>query len=152
MNKKLIKVTSVIALLIALLVAAYFPLSAIFKLQTASAIDKLGFTSDYQAVQSRCPTDVELQLVCLKRYYSAKDTAQIEKDIKNVINLNKLESFKFTNGYDGGSQIAYAAYDSVGNISYVFIIMSTDNEAYKKHMGNFRVETYLSKSKFENSK
>lgn len=152
MNKKILKIMSIVTALIAISVLAYFPLSTLLRLQAASALNGLGFTAGYETVQSNCPTNVELQLVCLKRYYSAKDNAQIENEIKTVIDMHDLESFKFTNGYDGGSQVAYAAYDSLKNVSYIFVIVSTNNEAYKKHMGNFRVETYLSKSKFENSK
>ncbi|MFZ1301106.1 MAG: hypothetical protein WAQ27_00805 [Candidatus Microsaccharimonas sp.] len=146
MNKK-IKIALLIGVPVLIIVAiAYIPVSTYLKLQAASPLDRIGLqASSYKETRAHCPTNIELEFACLRTYYAAEDDQALEENLTKALVSSGFSYKKFPNGYDGGSQIAYSAYDQENNLSYIFIIMKTTNEEYKKSMGNFRTETYIGK-------
>lgn len=125
-----------------------FILKPLYNLNVANRGTELGFNASYKQVSRHCPTNVELQLTCLRRFYTEESTQNIQNTLQNSLKNAGYEIKVLAKGYDGPNQKAYAAYSSRRNVSTTVIIVETNNTAYKKAMGNVRVESSIGKNDY----
>ncbi len=142
--KKNIKTIIFTLCAVAAIVLVYiFAIKPLLTLYNTTGKSKLGLDNSYKQVAVHCPTNIELELVCIRNYYSANTTPVIEKTITDMLKKDGFNLRKLQKGYDGPNQVAYMAYNQKKNVSLIVVIIETDNDTYKKSMGNIRVDAYL---------